>query len=355
MSGGIDSSVCAHILKDAGHEVIGVRFSLWSDPLAPAMAQILPNKCCNAETSYRAKHVTDTLGIPLHIINLEKTFKRRIVDRFLREVHMGLTPNPCVNCNRDIKFSALLALARRFKCDRVATGHYARIVKTRKLGKTIYRLLQAKDAQKDQSYYLYRLTQKELAKTIFPLGSLRKREVMELARKCGVPVTESYRESQDLCFFPEKSPQAFYGRYLKKRLRDGPIAKRDGTIVGTHHGLPFYTVGQRRGLGIGGLKIPLEVVSKDMRRNLLIVADRDTEKTHCIRVRDLTWISTPPPARATLLCRTRSLAKKVRGSLSCKKKTGIFTLAHPLPLQSPGQSLVLYSGQEVVGGGFIAP
>ncbi len=355
MSGGVDSSVCARILKDAGHDVIAVRFGLWSDPLAPAMAQILPNKCCNAETAYRAKHVTEALGIPLHIVDLEQLFKRRIVDRFLKEIRNGLTPNPCINCNKDIKFSALLSLAKKYKCDKVATGHYARIQEKRVKGKTVFRLLQAKDKEKDQSYYLHRLTQKELSRTIFPLGTLAKSKVLELAKKFDVPVTESYRESQDLCFFPEKSPQAFYGRYLKKNLRDGPIVRRDGTVVGTHRGLPHYTVGQRRGLGIGGLKIPLEVVGKDTRSNHLIVAEHDTEQSTRIRVRDLSWISEPPRSGASLTCRTRSLSKKISGTMRFRAKTGTFILSRPHPLVSPGQSLVLYRGEEVVGGGFIAP
>ena len=355
MSGGVDSSVCAFLLKEAGHDVIGVRFALWNDPLAPAHAQILPNKCCTTEAAFRTQQVASSLGIPLHVVNLERDFKRIVVDRYLKELRLGLTPNPCVNCNRDLKFSSLLALAKKLHCDGVATGHYARIAKRTVEGKPVFRLLQAKDKTKDQSYYLYRLGQNALSKILFPLGALEKKNVLSLARHFGVPIDEQYRESQDLCFFPEKSPQAFYGRYLKKELREGSIVHRDGTKVGTHRGLPLYTIGQRRGLGIGGLKIPLEVVGKDMRRCRLIVAERDTEQAKTIRVKDLTWTSAPPANRAILTCRTRSLSKKIRGSLTFRGKAGVFTPIRPLPLQSPGQSLVLYRGEEVVGGGFIAP
>jgi len=355
MSGGIDSSVVAHLLKEQEHDVIGVRFTLWQDPLAPALAQLLPSKCCDAQTAARASVTAKALGIPLHVINLEEDFKRIVVDRFLEEYKSGLTPNPCVFCNREVKFGKLMGIADELGCDKLATGHYARIAK-QKLpdGSERHLLLEATDGEKNQSYYLHGLSQKQLARSLFPLGTMVKNDVFALAKRFGIPFErKTYRESQDLCFFPEKSPQAFLRRHLKEALRPGEIVRRDGTVVGTHGGLPLYTVGQRRGLKIGGLKIPLEVVAKDTAHNRLIVEEKDKTQTLAIQVRDLTWISWKPQEseETPFECRTRSLSPKHKGTFRFVGSSGTFTLADPLPPQSPGQSLVLYRGEEIVGGG----
>jgi len=356
MSGGIDSSVVAHLMREQGHEVVGVRMTLWSDPHAPPLAQLLPSKCCDAQSAMRAKDVAKKLDIPLHIISLEKDFKRMVVDRFLSDYRKGLTPNPCVVCNREIKFGKLLEIADKLGCEKIATGHYAR-TKTKKGpdGKTHYHLLEATDRQKDQSYYLHGLTQAQLARTLFPLGTMKKEDVYKLAKRLKIPFDHtSYRESQDLCFFPEKSPQEFLKRHLK--LREGDIVRRNGTIVGRHSGLPLYTIGQRRGLRIGGLKIPLEVVSKDARRNRLIVEEHGKDLLETIVVRDLRWVSWKPPEEedTTFECRTRSLSPKRSGTFRYRGKRGVFSFTEPISLQSPGQSLVLYRGKEIVGGGIIA-
>src|SRR3989338_4874651 len=206
LSGGIDSSTVAHLLAEQGHELVGVRFTLWSDPLAPALAQILPSKCCNTQTAARTRQVADTLRIPLHIVDLEEEFKRSVVDPFLDGYKNGLTPNPCIRCNREIKFGKLLELANQFGCEKMATGHYARIaVEQVSGGEERHVLLEAVDAAKDQSYYLYGLTQEQLSRVLFPLGGMQKKEVYALAKHFGVPFDSAYRESQDLCFFPEKT------------------------------------------------------------------------------------------------------------------------------------------------------
>jgi tRNA-specific 2-thiouridylase len=292
LSGGIDSSVTAHLLREQGHELIGVRFTLWSDPLAPALAQVLPSKCCNAQTASRTAHVAKTLGIPLRIIDLEEEFKREVVDPFLEGYARGLTPNPCIGCNRTIKFGKLLELAEDLSCDKLATGHYARVATERLSdGTERHLLLEAVDQAKDQSYYLYGLTQAQLGKTIFPLGAMRKKEVFALARHYGVPFDEQYRESQDLCFFPEKTPKEFIKRHLSAALVPGQIVRAaDGRVVGTHEGLPLYTVGQRRGLKIGGLTVPLEVVSKDVQSNRLLVSEQGTTTAPSIHLTDMRWV-----------------------------------------------------------------
>lgn len=354
LSGGIDSSVVAHMLKEQGHELIGVRFTLWSDPLAPSVAQILPSKCCNAQTAARTLYVAKSLDIPFHVVDLEKEFKEHVVDPFLDGFRAGITPNPCIRCNRNIKFGRLQELMKEFGCERMATGHYARVAtETMPDGSERRLLLEAVDARKDQSYYLYGLTQEQLGHVLFPLGGMQKSDVYALAEHYGVPFDEEYRESQDLCFFPEKHPEEFLKRYLADAIRPGNIVRRDGTVVGTHKGLPLYTVGQRKGLGIGGLKIPLEVVEKRAADNELIVAEQGSEQSMEIRLSDLRFVSWEPEEGTPVPfdCRIRSLSQRLSGSLIRTGSEAVFRFQTPQPHAAPGQSLVLYRGEEVVGGG----
>lgn len=355
LSGGIDSSTVAHMLKEQGHDLIGVRFTLWSDPLAPPLAQVLPSKCCNAQTAARAQKTAKDVGIPYHIVDLEQTFKEHVVDPFLDGYRSGLTPNPCIGCNRTIKFGKLLDFMKECKCEKLATGHYARTAAERMPDGTQRQLLfEAVDASKDQSYFLYGLSQEQLASVLFPLGTMRKSDVFALAAHYGVPFdASSYRESQDLCFFPEKEPKEFLKRHLREALEPGAIVRRDGVVVGTHEGLPLYTIGQRRGLGVGGLSVPLEVVAKDAAKNRLIVGERGSETVHEVALSDIHWISWQSPfdEPTPFDCRIRSLSPRLRGFLKHKGSTGIFRFSSAIPPVATGQSLVLYRGKEVVGGG----
>lgn len=354
MSGGVDSSVVAHLLHEQGHELVGVRFTLWTDPLAPALAQILPSKCCTTQNITRASTVAKKLGIPLHVIDLEKEFKETVVDPYLQAHLQGLTPNPCIGCNRNIKFGKLLTMASELGCDGLATGHYARTAaETMPDGTKRMLLLEATDASKDQSYYLYGLTQEQLSSVFFPLGNMLKSEAYRLAEHFEVPLPDSYRESQDLCFFPEKTPEAFLKRHLASSILPGEIVRRDGAVVGSHGGLPLYTIGQRRGLGIGGLKVPLEVVEKDIARNRLIVSEKGSESTKSIALQELRFVSWSPKEGTPLPfeCRTRSLSSRKHGYLTTSGSMGTFDFGGSIGLQAPGQSLVLYRGQEVIGGG----
>ncbi len=342
------------MLHEQGHELIGVRFTLWSDPLAPALAEVLPSKCCNAQTAARTAYVAKKLKIPLHIVDLQDQFKENVVDPFLDGYKQGLTPNPCINCNRTMKFGKLLELMKEYGCEKLATGHYARVASERLPdGSERMLLLTAADERKDQSYYLYGLSQEQLKSVLFPLGAMQKSEVYALAKRYGVPFDEHYRESQDLCFFPEKTPEEFLKRHLHNAMSPGNIVRRDGTVVGRHEGLPLYTVGQRRGLGVGGLKIPLEVVSKNTQDNTLIVSDKGTELLPSVTLTDVRFVSWTPAENEDIAfeCRTRSLSERIPGTLRMGGGKAVFSFKFPQPPQAPGQSLVLYRGEEVVGGG----
>ncbi|MBI3335944.1 tRNA 2-thiouridine(34) synthase MnmA [Candidatus Peregrinibacteria bacterium] len=369
MSGGIDSSVVAHLLKEQGHDIIGVRFTLWTDPLAPPLAEILPSKCCNAQNISRADRVAKRLGIPLHILDLEEEFKREVVDPFLNGHRKGVNPNPCIGCNRTIKFGRLLEFADELGCEKLATGHYAQILPspsggglepvlslTKERGGKKFHLLEALDTSKDQSYFLYGLTQKQLSRVLFPLGNLLKSEVYALADYFGIPYEHaSYRESQDLCFFPEKTPRAFLKRHLSNALKPGPIVcKSDGKKIGTHQGVLLYAIGQRR-LGVGGQRIPLEVVQKNYSSNKLIVDIKGKTQIKELKINSIRWVGSPLPSKLChpLKARTHSMGQKYEGKLEYRNDKGIFTFASLIPPQSPGQHLVLYRGEEIVGGGVI--
>jgi tRNA-specific 2-thiouridylase len=356
MSGGVDSSVVAHLLSAEGHDLVGVRFSLWNDPLAPAISQILPKKCCNPQTIYRANAVAKTLGIPLHNIDLGEEFKREVVDPFLEDYAKGLTPNPCIGCNRTIKFGKLLDIADTFGCEKIATGHYARVdMRTDADGKEYIALREAVDPKKDQSYFLHGLTQQQLSRVIFPLGARHKEDVLKQARTYGIPLPEHYDESQDVCFYPEKEPRAFLQRHIPEQIVPGDIRNEDGTIVGAHKGLPLYTVGQRRGLGIGGLKIPLHVIRKEVRTNTLFVAPERAAFESEVFASSTRWIAGKPADRQEweLEARMSSQGKRHRGLLQCSGETCTFRFHSPVRVSAPGQSIVFYDGDVLLGGGVI--
>jgi len=352
MSGGVDSSVVACLLKEQGYDVIGVRFQLWQDPLAPAIAKVLPTKCCDAQTLARARTVCKQLNIPLHTLDLAEEFKCAVVNPFIAAYRSGRTPNPCVLCNRSFKFKHLLTLAKKLKCDRMATGHYARIVRK----KNNFALLEATDSSKDQSYFLARLTQKELSQTLLPLGTKTKRETFALAKKFKIPLDPvSYKESQDLCFIPEKSPALFLRRYITD-AKPGPIKTLDGKTVGKHEGLPFYTIGQRRGLKIGGQERSVYVVSIDQKNNTIFVASSRALLSTNVHVRSLVFprVTPKPHKTVTLSARIRARSEKECGTFTFWRSTGLFTFNHPVRAATPGQALVLYRGQEIIGCGLIA-
>lgn len=348
LSGGVDSAVSAAILKQRGLEVVGVFFDFGA--------------WC-AKSLEEAKKIAKALGIPLKIVDARKEFQKKIIDYFIASYKKGITPNPCVVCNQEMKFALLFELLRKYGADCVATGHYARIKTRQNLQGSTFPLLayasnssrpnleEAKDKTKDQSYFLYRLSQRELAKIIFPLGEYKKNETKKLAKKFKLPVTGD-EESQDICFLLDKDINTFLGKRIKPK--PGNIVDEKGNILGKHKGLPFYTIGQRKGIEIGGSG-PYFVIGKNSKKNELGVS-RDPEKLFVkkIVVKGVNWIvrSQKLPLRATV--RIRYHSEKFPAIItSGKHGTLIVETKKPLRAVTPGQSAVFYRKGIVLGGGII--
>jgi len=347
MSGGVDSSVAAALLVDQGHEVIGMMMRLWSEPGSGADAPT--NRCCTPDQMADARRVADRLDIPFYAVDVRQHFRQAIVQFFLDEHEAGRTPNPCVECNRQIRFTWLLERAMALEADYLVTGHYARVDQAN--GK--YRLLQGIDSYKDQSYVLHTLRQDQLAQVFFPIGEYTKPEVRELARHYGLSVA-SKRESQDLCFLKDGD----YRRFLRENSVQvhipGPILNENDHELGRHDGLAFYTIGQRKGLGIAAAE-PLFVLRKDPARNALIVGPREALGIRELTATGVNWISGEVPTGPI------SAQVKIR-----YKAVGIEATVWPLGADqvrveftepvfgvTPGQAAVFYHGEVCLGGGLI--
>ena len=356
MSGGVDSSVVAHLLKEQGHDLIGMMIKMWTDPLAPMSTRDNPKSCCSVEHIQRARSVCEKLDIPFYVIDAEKEFKEKVVDPFLESHEQGETPNPCIACNKNIKFGLFFKKAQELGCDHIASGHYARVAEERQAdGSLKYLLLEGIDPNKDQSYYLYTLTQEKLSKILFPLGGMEKPDVYKLAAHFSITIPEHYRETQDVCFYPEKKKEAFLNRYITD-IENGDIRTEDGEKVGSHEGLPFYTIGQRKGLGIGGLKIPLHVSRKDPVTNTVYVAENGADLGIEVITKDLSWISWSPKEsqKVNFLAKVHSSGEKNPGTLEYTGTSGIFHFENAHRGIAPGQAIVLYRDKKIIGGGTIA-
>ena len=346
MSGGVDSSVAAAILKKQGYEVIGIFMKLWS-PFAKATGDKAENICCSSEAATAARAVANKLGIPFYVVNFQDEFKKIVVDYYVNEYEQGRTPNPCVICNRDIKGELLMQKALELEADFLATGHYAQI---KKIGGKFH-LLPAKDKTKDQTYFLWRLTQKHLSKFLFPIGGLTKIEVRSLAKKWHLPTAER-KESQGICFIPDRNISRFLRQYAKKLLQPGSIVDIHHHKIGLHSGLIDYTIGQRERLGIGGPKA-YYVVKLGSSTNTLVVGDEKDLYCRTLAANGLNWISSPP--------RKKIISGRIRYGHpieECKIKNLIndqiqIEFKKPQRAITPGQSVVFYEGEEVVGGGVI--
>ncbi|HVH62685.1 MAG TPA: tRNA 2-thiouridine(34) synthase MnmA [Candidatus Dormibacteraeota bacterium] len=340
MSGGVDSSVTAALLQAQGHDVVGVTLQQW--PRDDSEEAARHGGCCSLNAVEDARRVASLLGIPYYCWNLEKEFGERVIEPFHREYLEGRTPNPCVRCNAFVRFDLMLTRVLDLGFDRLATGHYARIV----MGAEGPELHTAVDQLKDQSYMLYLLDRERLGRIIFPLGGMTKAEVREHAREFGLPVANK-AESQEICFVPRGAT----ARYLAERLpiRAGEVLNSSGRRLGTHRGTALYTVGQRSGFGDLAEPGPWYVLRVDAPRNQVVVGRREELAVCTVELKDVTFIDGPPAGPVACEARLRYHAPAIPAIYG----SGRLALQEPFLGAAPGQAAVLYSGSKVLGGGII--
>lgn len=346
MSGGVDSSVAAALLVDQGYDVIGLMMRLWSEPGSGPMTPT--NRCCTLDQMNDARRVADILGIPFYVIDVRDQFRRSIVQFFIDEHAAGRTPNPCVECNRQIRFTYLLERTKALGADFLATGHYARIDRA----DGVYRLRQGIDSNKDQSYVLHVLQQSHLASVLFPIGELTKTEVRQVAHERGLTVAGK-QESQDLCFLNDGDYRRFLREHSDRPPQSGPILDAAGRELGRHEGLPFYTIGQRKGLGLAAAE-PLFVLRKDTARNALIVGPRGVSGASALTAHHVNWIGEQPETAIPAQIKIRYKAVPVGGMVT-PLAGGQVHVAFDAPVMgaTPGQAAVFYDGDVCLGGGTI--
>ena len=333
LSGGLDSSVAALFLKSVGHKVMGIHMHLWDSPHSEQQA-------------YQAEAICHILKIPYYLVDLRQEFKLRVVDYFCREYQEGRTPNPCIACNRHIKFGLLLDKAFSFSADYLATGHYANL----EYSEDSYRLCKAADAGKDQSYFLYTLSQEKLSHIILPLGEYTKVEVQQIAKQAGLPTTN--KPSQDICFISQKN----YRTFLQKRFqaKAGDIMDTKGTILGHHQGIATCTIGQRHGLGLA-FNEPLYVIRIEPEYNRVVLGDKKELYSKELHAEKLNWISGKAPCQPiTVRARIRYKSKEAEAMLYPGDDCADICFTRPQKAVTPGQAIVFYQGSEVLGGGTIA-
>jgi tRNA-specific 2-thiouridylase len=334
MSGGVDSSVAAYLLKEQGYDVIGLTFRNWpQDCISRA-----EDKCCGPQAVTDARMVAHSIGIPHYVVDEIADFQRDVIDYFVAEYRQGRTPNPCVICNEKIKFGSLLKQAQALGASHIATGHYAQIE-----GRTLRRGL---DPSKDQSYFLFSLRPEQLACALMPLGGLNKDETRSVARKLGLK-THDKVESQEICFVPDKD----YGRFLRESAkvpdRVGEIVTRDGKVLGQHDGIQYFTIGQREGLKLGGQKVPSYVVALDAESNRVIVGPAEDLIRDEFEIRNCNWLAGEPPFEATVKIRYNH-----KGCPAFVEGNHV-RLPVPQRAVTPGQAAVFYQDDLVLGGGWI--
>jgi len=360
MSGGVDSSAAAAILKQQGHDLVGFSMHLWNQRRGISVDENgdpLPSRCCSLDDVYDARRVAEELGFPFYVLNLEREFERDVVQPFVASYLNGETPIPCVSCNSRLKFASLDVLAASLDCEKVATGHYARVEFDQPAGR--YRLFRGRNLQKDQSYFLWELTQEQLARSMFPLGEMSKPEVREVAREHQLAVAEK-AESQEICFVPDGDYSGFIDRYLeaeeeRDRLpRQGQIVNTNGDVVGQHTGIHRYTIGQRRGIGIANER-PLYVLSIDSEKDRVVVGGQDELLNREFTAAGVNWVAYDRPAtpvRARVRVRYRHPeAPATITPLEDDRAYVVFD--EPQRAITPGQATVFYLEDEVIGGGWI--
>lgn len=343
MSGGVDSSIAAFLLKEQGYEVVGVFMQNWEDDNTDQY-------CSIKEDAMDAIAVADKLGIDIELVNFAAEYKDRVFQYFLTEYQAGRTPNPDVLCNAEIKFKAFLEYALHLGAEKIATGHYAKLIST-PAGNHLYKAL---DSTKDQSYFLYRLNAYQLQHAMFPLGDWLKKDVRQLAEKLGLPNAKK-KDSTGICFIGERPFREFLNRYLPKS--PGNMQTPEGKVIGEHIGLMYYTIGQRQGLGIGGAGEPWFVADKDLVNNILIVVQGHDHplllRLH-LTANDLSWTTNEPPKSGKYTAKTRYRQQDAECIMTFPEKSEmVLTFTHPQWAITPGQSAVVYDGEQCLGGGVI--
>ncbi|MGW8250236.1 MAG: tRNA 2-thiouridine(34) synthase MnmA [Anaerolineales bacterium] len=346
MSGGVDSSVAAAVLKQQGYDVIGMMLRLWSEP-----GKENSNRCCTPDSMAVARRVAARLGIPFYAVDAQEEFKNTVVRYFIDGYSRGETPNPCMVCNRHIRFGFLLEHALKLGADYLATGHYAQVTGTQE---GIFKLLRSVDNHKDQSYILHVLDQQQLSRALFPVGGYTKPEVREMA--CSFDIQVSARpDSQDLCFLAGEDYRDFLARNAPDILIPGPIKNQDGDEIGVHKGLAFYTIGQRKGLGLSSLW-PQYVIQKELSSNTLLVGPSQSMGRSDMIAEEVHWVSgDPPQAEFRAQVKIRYKARQTWAQISPLPNRRIRVLFdEPLRDITPGQAAVIYTGDECLGGGIIS-
>ena len=347
MSGGVDSSVTAALLQEQGYEVVGVTMRL-SEEARDADPD--GRSCCALSSVDDARRVADILGIPHYVMDFTEPFQRLVIDYFTQEYARGRTPNPCIACNRHIKFEGLLEKTRALGAQYIATGHYARITRT---DDGTYHLRKGIDAAKDQSYVLYHLTQKMMDHVLFPLGDYCKDEIRRMAEDYGLPVAHK-AESQEICFVPRDDYKSYLRTHAPQTMQTGAITDRTGHFLGTHDGIAFYTIGQRRGLGIAA-EHPLYVIALDAAENRVIVGTSDEVFARALTASDLSWTLPRPPHEPRRVRAKIRYGKREANAWMEPQGDGTVAIhfSEPQRAVTPGQSIVFYEGDAVLGGGSI--
>lgn len=344
MSGGVDSSVTATLLKEKGYDVIGITMQIWESSREWG-------GCCGIDSIEDAKKVARRLGIPHYVLNFRKIFKEKVIGNFCNEYKEGRTPNPCIRCNQYIKFDALLEKARQLSADYIATGHYARIEFDDKRKRYILR--KGIDSKKDQSYVLYTMTQEQLKHTLMPLGNFTKKQVRQIAQDKDLPVKDK-SESQEICFIPGGHYMRFIEKYIPEEIKPGPIVDKEGRVIGSHHGIAFYTIGQRKGIGIAGRE-PLYVLSINKEDNTIVVGKKGQVFSKELVADHVNFIYNgrpKMPIRAE--AKIRYLHPVTQATIIALDSGRVkVKFDRPQWAVTPGQAVVFYNKDVVIGGGTI--